>query len=135
MCKVKPLSVVGLKAKFYQSQNVKQCSVSLQVSITKHSLKMSGSISDWFDYNQKNKPQSNALAGGIILMMVSGVQIGWIFNNQIFNLQWTFGHSTLEIIFTYVSFYIAVIVGLYAALIALDRLTKRNIYVSFTAFY
>ena len=32
---------------------------------------MSESVSDWFDFNQKNKPQSNALAGELTFGFLS----------------------------------------------------------------
>lgn len=87
-------------------------------------------ITEWVDFHQKNKPQSNAVAGGIILMLVSGIQVGWIFNNEMTSFPWAKGHSTLQLTFTYVSFYIAAIAGLYLAAMTINRLTKKNIYVS-----
>lgn len=91
---------------------------------------MSQSVTDWIDFNQKNKPQSNALSGGILLMLVSGIQIGWICNKDIVTFPWSVGHTSLQVIFTYASFYIAAAVGLYAAAIVVNRLTKTNVYVS-----
>lgn len=87
-------------------------------------------MTDWIDFNQKNKPQGNALSGGVLLLLVSGIQIGWIFNRDIVTFPWAFEHSPLQVIFTYASFYIAAVVGLYAAATVVDRLTKTNIYVS-----
>lgn len=91
---------------------------------------MGDSASNWIDFNQKNKPQSNALAGGIMVLLVSGMQIGWIFNGDLMHFPWARGHTNVEIIFTYASFYVAAIVGLYLATLVIDRLTKKNIYVS-----
>lgn len=90
-----------------------------------------GTVSNWIEFNQKNKPQGNALAGGIMIMLVSGLQIGWIFNSDLMNFPWTTNRSSTAIIVTYVSFYIAAVFGLYAATIVINRLTKTNIYVSF----
>lgn len=91
---------------------------------------MGEGFADWIDFNQKNKPQGNTLAGGIFLLLASGLQIGWIFNNDLQNFPWTNGHASFPIIFTYASFYIAAIVGLYLATMCVNRLTKTNIYVS-----
>lgn len=91
---------------------------------------MSQSVTDWIDFNQKNKPQGNALSGGILLMLVSGIQVGWIFNKDIITFPWSVGHSSVQVISTFASFYIGAIVGLYAAATVVIRLTKTNIYVS-----
>lgn len=90
---------------------------------------MSG-ISDWIDFNQKNKPQSNAVSGGILVMFVSGIQVGWIFNNELISFPWARGHTTLQITLTYVSFYVAAVAGLYLAGLTVNRLMKSNVYVS-----
>lgn len=92
---------------------------------------MSSSLIDWVDFYQKNKPQGNSLSGGIFVMMVSGIQVGWIINNDLLGFPWARGHSSFEKIMTYSIFYIAAMVGLYLAAAVVDRLTKKNIYVSF----
>lgn len=92
---------------------------------------MSQSVSDWIEFSQKNKPQGNALVGGIMVLLVSGLQVGWIFSNDLRNFPWAKGHSSLQVAMTYIAFYAAAIVGLYLASLVINRLTKRNIYVSF----
>lgn len=91
---------------------------------------MSQNCIDWIDFNQKNKPQGNAVSGGIMVMLVSGLQVGWIFNNEISKFPWAEGHSNFQVMLTYASFYIAAIVGLSAASMIMKRLTKTNVYVS-----
>lgn len=91
---------------------------------------MSQSLQDWVDFNQKNKPQGNALAAGFMVLLVSGIQVGWIINSELMHFPWARGHSSLQVILTYVSFYIGAGIGLYMASIIIDRLTKKNIYVS-----
>ena len=93
---------------------------------------MSQSISDWVEFSQKNKPQSNALSGGIILMLVTGLQVSWIFSSEILKFPWVKNHSSVEIFFAFATFYIAAAIGLYSASITIDRLTKSNVYVSCT---
>lgn len=95
---------------------------------------MSSFASDWVDFKQKNKPQGNSLVGGIMVMLVSGIQVGWIINNDLLSFPWARGHSTMPVIMTYVIFYLAALVGLYLAASVVDRLTKKNIYVSFRVF-
>lgn len=114
----------------------KQTAVCFQSSSGDHhfpKIKMSGSgssVADWIDFNQKNKPQSNALSGGIITMLISGMQIAWIFNSDLQTFPWARGETLLLQIMTYASFYLAGILGIYAATIVIERLTKKNIYVS-----
>lgn len=91
---------------------------------------MSRSATEWVDFNQKNKPQGNALAGGFMVLLVSGIQVGWIINNDLMNFPWARNHSSPQVILTYISFYIGAGFGLYLATIVIDRLTKSNIYVS-----
>lgn len=100
-------------------------SISLNLSTT-----MSSSIIDWVDFSQKNKPQGNSLAGGIFVMLVSGMQVGWIINNDLLSFPWARGEASYQVIMTYVIFYLAAMVGLYLAAAVVDRLTKKNIYVS-----
>ncbi|CRL01611.1 CLUMA_CG014175, isoform A [Clunio marinus] len=95
---------------------------------------MSGSVVDWIDFNQKNKPQSNALAGGILTLLVSGIHFGWIFNNDLISYPWAGGHSSFEKILTYSSFFVGGVAGLYFASLVVNRLTKSNIYFSAMTF-
>lgn len=84
----------------------------------------------WFDFNQKNKPQGNTLAGGIFVLFATGMQVGWILNQDLQTYPWARNHSTLQVALTYAMFYIAAGIGAYAAYLVIDRLTKTNIYVS-----
>lgn len=46
-------------------------------------------IFEWIDFMQKNKPQTNALAGGVMLMIYGGQSIGWgIFNDHLTVQPW-----------------------------------------------
>lgn len=89
-----------------------------------------GGCMDYLEFTQKNKPQGNALVGGIIVLLVSGMQIGWIFDNQIHKLPWSEGHSSLAVSIAFIMFYVSAIIGLFAASVTINRLTKSNIYVS-----
>lgn len=85
---------------------------------------------DWIEWNQQNKPQSNAVAGGIVFMLASGLQVAWIFNNKLMSFPWTDEWSNIFVILTYVTFYIAAIVGLFVTCLLVDHLSKKIIYVS-----
>lgn len=46
--------------------------------------KLPNGIKEWIDFFQKNKPQINSLSAGIMLLVLSGQNLGWgIFNNHI----------------------------------------------------
>lgn len=85
---------------------------------------------DYLEFTQKNKPQGNALAGAIMVLLVSGMQVGWIFDNQVHKLPWSEGHSSLTVSIAFIMFYVSAILGLFTASVTIDRLTKSNIYVS-----
>ncbi|KAG5676225.1 hypothetical protein PVAND_006074 [Polypedilum vanderplanki] len=87
-----------------------------------------GGCMEFIDFSQKNKPQGNALSGGIFILLVSGMQISWIFDIGIKKLSWAEGHSSMLIMISYMSFYIAGGIGLFAASATINRLTKKNIY-------
>lgn len=89
-----------------------------------------GSFSEFFEFTQKNKPQGNALSGGIMVLLVSGMQVGWIFDNKVHKLPWAVEERSILIILAFCLFYIGGIVGLFAASATVPRLTKSNIYVS-----
>lgn len=78
----------------------------------------------------KNYRQGNAVLGGQIFMLASGVQIGWIFSNDLKNFSWADGRSNFLIVLTFILFYIAAIVGLLTACFLIDHLSKKIIYVS-----
>jgi hypothetical protein len=44
----------------------------------------------WFDYMQKNKPQTNALVLGLMIVLFGGQNIGWgIFNDHLEIQSWS----------------------------------------------
>lgn len=89
-----------------------------------------GSCWEFFEFSQKMKPQGNAMSGGVMLMLVSGLQIGWIMDNRVDKLPWTEGHSDLLVNLAAVAFFAAAVGGVYVASMTVNRLTKTNIYVS-----
>lgn len=93
-----------------------------------------GGCWEYLEFSQKNKPQGNALSGGVFLMLVSGFQIGWIMDNRIHKLPWTEGHTDILVNIAAVGFYATAILGLYAASMTVNRLSKKNIYVSIKFF-
>lgn len=84
---------------------------------------------EYFEFTQKSKPQGNALSGAVMVLLVSGMQIGWLFDDKVHKLPWGYEHSSMLIIVTFVMFYISGVIGLYAADATVNRLTKSNIYV------
>lgn len=87
---------------------------------------------EWIDDYQKNKPQSNAIAAGIMLMICSGHHIGWgIFNNHIQSQPWAGGYEDEGTVFwAIISWFIAGIAGFVISVIVVGRFSKISIYVS-----
>lgn len=83
---------------------------------------------EFLEFSQKLKPQSNALAGGILLLLASSLQLGWIMSNSIEKLPWTEGHSDFLVNIAAVAFYATAVGGLFVAAMTINRLTKLNIY-------
>ncbi|CRK86448.1 CLUMA_CG000199, isoform A [Clunio marinus] len=88
-------------------------------------------IIEWIDYYQKNKPQTNALAAGIMIMIYSGQQLGWgIFNNHLKAQPWAGGYEDEGSVFwVIITWFIASIVGFFFASIIVNNLSKLSIYI------
>jgi hypothetical protein len=88
-------------------------------------------IFEWIDFMQKNKPQTNALAAGIMVMTYSGQHIGWgIFNGHITEMPWAGGYEDEGTVFwALISWFIAVIAGLVVGALFVSKITKMSIYV------
>lgn len=125
-----------LQQSYHISDNTEKCvthfivfTVHFQSLSSLQHVKMS-SCTEWVNFNQKNKPQGNALAAGIFILFTCGIQIGWIYHTNIPNMPWAHNHSNLVIMLTYSAFYVMAIAGAYLAALVSERLTKKNIYVS-----
>lgn len=87
---------------------------------------------EWIDYMQKNKPQTNALVVGVMVIVYGGQNAGWgIFNNHLLAQPWATGYEDKGTVFWAItSWFIAAITGFFIATIFVDRFTKMTIYVS-----
>jgi hypothetical protein len=96
----------------------------------KDELKPRG-IYEWIDYYQKNKPQTNALVGGIMIILYGGQQLGWgIFNNHLEAQPWAGGYEDEGTVFwAIISWFIAAIAGFFVSAIVVPRSRKLSIYV------
>ncbi|KAL1380177.1 hypothetical protein pipiens_003620 [Culex pipiens pipiens] len=82
----------------------------------------------WLEMNQKNKPQSNTLAAGIMTLLLTGMIVGsTIFNMDLQHQPWTFEHSSTEVLLVSISFYMAAIVGSLAGYFLVERYEKKPI--------
>lgn len=79
---------------------------------------------------QKNQPGADAFESSTAVIIISGIQIGWIFNNDLMNFPWTYEQSNVLVILTYAMFYIGAVAGLFLTCFIIDRLSKKIIYVS-----
>lgn len=89
-------------------------------------------ISQWIEYCQKNKPQTNALAAGIMIMIFSGQHLGWgIFNNHLKSQPWAGGYEDEGTVFwAIISWFISSIVGFFIAAFVVNKFSKIALYVS-----
>lgn len=83
----------------------------------------------WFESSQKNKPQGNSVAGGLLLMLVSGLHISYgIFNST--------ARIKYDVSVLPGSWYVGVILGSVVATVFIDKWEKKIYYVSvFVKFY
>lgn len=89
-------------------------------------------IFEWVDYYQKNKPQTNALAAGLMIVIYGGQQLAWgIFNNHLQAQPWAGGYEDEGTVFwAIISWFIAAIVGFFVAALVVNKYSKISIYVS-----
>lgn len=86
---------------------------------------------EWIDYYQKNKPQTNALAAGLMVVLFGGQQIAWgIFNNHLQSQPWAGGYEDEGTVFwAIVAWFIASIAGFLSGAIVVNKCSKISIYV------
>ena len=88
-------------------------------------------VYDWVDYYQKNKPQTNALGAGLMVIAYGGQHLAWgIFNNHLLAQPWAGGYEDDGTVFwAIITWFIAAIVGFIVGAIVVNRFTKIGIYV------
>lgn len=80
---------------------------------------------------QQFRPVQTALSGGFVLMLSSGIHIGYAFFNwESVDVAWTRGASSKLIAFIAVTWFMGSIAGLILAPMALQLISKRTAYVS-----
>ena len=93
------------------------------------SVELSG-IYRSLDRLQRMKPQSNCIAGGLLVMISSGAHIGWgLFNSNLSSMSWAKNENSTVISFTIVSWFIGAIIGFCAAPLFCDTFIKKTIYL------
>ncbi|GAB0088059.1 uncharacterized protein DMENIID0001_024390 [Sergentomyia squamirostris] len=86
-------------------------------------------VVNWCERQQKNKPQSNSVGAGIMIMLVSGLHIGWSIGSPNLKLQvWFENVPDGEIILALSSFYIGAIIGSLIVIFLLPMWEKKTIY-------
>ncbi|KAG5678072.1 hypothetical protein PVAND_007774 [Polypedilum vanderplanki] len=85
----------------------------------------------WFDYMQKNKPQTNALVAGLMVILFGGQNIGWsIFNDHLDIQTWSGGYEDDGTVFWAItSFYLAAASGFLIGSLLVGKFSKINIYI------
>lgn len=89
-------------------------------------------IFEWIDDYQKNKPQTNALVAGVMLMVCGGQSIGWgIFNNHLQAQSWAGGYEDeFTVFWAIICWFIAGIAGFVISTVVVNKYSKISIYVS-----
>lgn len=75
------------------------------------------------EYMQKNKPQSNSLAGGLLILGAGGYHIGWLLWNV---LKPHYGPTTL--FFQFAFWYFGCIIGNILGAVIVTKWQKKNVY-------
>jgi hypothetical protein len=91
------------------------------------------SVNDWIDFYQKNKPQTNALSMGLMVILYSGEQCAWgVFNNHLTSQPWAGGYEDEgEVSWAIASWFVASIFGFIISAKYVNKCQKISIYVSF----
>uniref|UniRef100_A0A182QV56 Major facilitator superfamily (MFS) profile domain-containing protein n=1 Tax=Anopheles farauti TaxID=69004 RepID=A0A182QV56_9DIPT len=83
---------------------------------------------EWVEMNQKNKPQSNAIATGVLsLLTTSMFHAATLFDSESKSQEWTYNRSDAAIIVTLVLFHIAAVIGAFIAWFLIERYAKKQI--------
>uniref|UniRef100_A0A1L8DEN6 Putative transporter major facilitator superfamily n=1 Tax=Nyssomyia neivai TaxID=330878 RepID=A0A1L8DEN6_9DIPT len=86
-------------------------------------------VENWCERNQKNKPQSNSVGAGIMMMLVSGLHIGWSIGSPNLRLQvWFVNVPDGEVLLALCSWFGGAIIGSFIALFILPMWEKKTIY-------
>ncbi|XP_063706837.1 uncharacterized protein LOC134835795 [Culicoides brevitarsis] len=92
---------------------------------------------NWCEYNQKNKPQGNAVATEVMLSFSSGIILATIlFTGDLKRDEWVENHSNTFILMSAVSFFAGAIIGAVIASYLVKIAPKKKIkHVPIVAFY
>lgn len=97
------------------------------------SKRNSRSMKEWILYLEKNKPQGNALVGGLVIMMFSGQQLSWGIFNHNFGSHFVNSvpsNMTFWMFWIISSWFMAAVVGGFIAAKLLQNIRKIKVYVS-----
>lgn len=88
------------------------------------------SLYDVFYELRKSKKQPDSVAGGVLLMMSSGIHFAYgIFNPKIHHMPWAQGFSHKIILFVIVSWFMGSIIGFISIPKFLQTFRKKTFYV------
>uniref|UniRef100_A0A6E8W3U5 MFS domain-containing protein n=1 Tax=Anopheles coluzzii TaxID=1518534 RepID=A0A6E8W3U5_ANOCL len=83
---------------------------------------------EWVELNQKNKPQSNAIATGVFTLLATGMyHAATLYDPGYRNEEWAYSRSDTAVLVTLMLFHIAAIVGSLAGWILIERYAKKQI--------
>uniref|UniRef100_A0A182PTZ1 Major facilitator superfamily (MFS) profile domain-containing protein n=1 Tax=Anopheles epiroticus TaxID=199890 RepID=A0A182PTZ1_9DIPT len=83
---------------------------------------------EWVELNQKNKPQSNAIATGVLTLLATGMyHAATLYDPGYKAEEWTYNRSETAILVTLILFHIGAIVGTLAGWLLIERYAKKQI--------
>lgn len=83
---------------------------------------------EWMETNQKNKPQSNALAAGILSLLTTSMCLaGTLYNTGYDNQKWAFDQSESAVMTTLLMFHVTAIISFVVTCFLIERYPKKQI--------
>uniref|UniRef100_A0A182NC63 Major facilitator superfamily (MFS) profile domain-containing protein n=1 Tax=Anopheles dirus TaxID=7168 RepID=A0A182NC63_9DIPT len=83
---------------------------------------------EWVEMNQKNKPQSNAIATGVLTLLATGMfHAATLYDAEFKTQEWTYQRSDSAVLVTLVIFHITAGVGSFASWFLIERYAKKQI--------
>jgi hypothetical protein len=96
-------------------------------SLSTNGRPKSQSVTEFIDYCQKHRPQTNALSVGALSVLNGGMQFAWgIFNHHLIGKH----EGDKELCFVVGSWFLSAVVGFFISALFVKKFSKLSIYVS-----
>ncbi|KFB52409.1 AGAP010943-PA-like protein [Anopheles sinensis] len=82
---------------------------------------------EWMEMNQKNKPQSNALAAGILSLLATSMFLaGTLYNTGYKNQEWALDQSDSAVVTALLMFHVTAIISFAVTCFLIERYPKKR---------